>query len=162
MTIHVVSRATGTCAERKQRRGRCTMLRCARPAAPGRAICNTCRDRAWREAHPEHHLWNNLKKSAKRRGIAFTITLEAFIRFCADNNLVARVGRGPDDLTVDRREAHRGYEEDNLRVLTNSENGRLGAYLSGSGHRVPGQQQLAWAEASPSRFYTEQEDPLAC
>lgn len=145
-------------AEGKRSRGLCCVRFCNRTAVPGRSECSTCKDRKWRSKHPEHHLWNNLKKSARRRGIQFTITLEEFKRFCAENDLVARVGRNPEDLTVDRRKAELGYSYDNLRALTNAENGRLGGLLSGSGHRDSNQQQLSLPDGS--RFYSEEDRPF--
>lgn len=120
-------------------------------------MCNTCRDRAWRAAHPVHHLWNNLKKSAKKRGVPFELALEEFELFCRDNNFVARVGRGPEDATVDRRDPTKGYNRDNLRVLTGGENARLGSFLANSGHRTPGQTDLPMDSA----HYAPEEDPLA-
>lgn len=149
MTIHIVTAARGNTG-RKKRLGLCVTPRCTRPPRANERLCARCRDRIWRARHPEHHLWNNLKKSAKRRGIPFTITLEEFTDFCRRENFVARVGRGAENATVDRIDAARGYSIDNLRVLSNAENGRLGQPLAGTGHR---------AEAS---HYTEEEDPLRC
>lgn len=160
MTI-IVPAAPGKSADKKRRRGLCITPRCTRPAPAGKGCCRTCQDRKWRARHPEHHLWNNLKKSAKKRGIPFTISLADFKVFCAETNLIARVGKGPDDMTVDREKPERGYEKGNIRVLTNAENGRLGGYLSGSGHRTPGQTSLPMEDAPHATHYTPDEDPLA-
>lgn len=156
MTIHCVTPGVGSSAERKARLGRCITPRCTRPPRTDERICARCRDRIWRSRHPEHHLWNNLKKSAKRRGIAFTITLPEFQAFAAAEQLVERVGRGPECATVDRIDATRGYEPGNLRILSNQENARLGGFLSGTGHRAPGQAML------PLSHYTPEENPLLC
>lgn len=145
MTI-VVPKPPGKCSAAKRRRGFCVTPHCRKFAPPGKGCCRTCQDRKWRAKHPEHHLWNNLKKSAKRRGIPFSVTLADFKEFCARENFVARVGTGPQDATVDRRDAALGYEKNNLRVLTNAENGRLGQPLGNTGHR---------------QHYSPQEDPLA-
>lgn len=158
MTIHVVRKGSSTTAERKARRGVCITPHCTRPPRNQERLCARCRDRIWRARHPEHHLWNNLKKSAKRRGVAFTVTLEEFVAFCQRENFVAKVGRGPEDATIDRRDPTLGYSADNLRVLTNAENGRLGAGLAGSGHRLEGQEQLPLESA----HYTPEENPLLC
>lgn len=120
-------------------------------------MCNTCRDRAWRAAHPENHLWKNLKASARKRGLPFNLTLEEFMEFCRENNFVARVGRGSDDATVDRRDPREGYSKANLRVLSGEENARLGRALVGSGHRTPGQTDLPIESA----HYAPEDDPFA-
>lgn len=60
----------------------CVVAGCTTEAGNRKKMCNTCHDRVWRAKFPEHHLWNNLKKSAKKRGLAFTITLSWWISFC--------------------------------------------------------------------------------
>lgn len=128
--------------KRKRASGVCATPRCTKAPRTGENLCARCRDRIWRSRHPEHHLWNNLKKSAKRRGIQFTITVEEFKQFSDANGLVATVGRGAESATVDRIDSSRGYSLDNLRVLSNRENGRLGGFQAASAH------------------YTEEENPL--
>jgi hypothetical protein len=153
MTIHVVEKTEGRAAEKKTARGKCIVYQCRRTAGKGRSVCNTCRDRAWRAKHPEHHLWKNLKKSAKNRGVEFTITVKEFTGFCRDHNFVTKVGRGPEDATIDRENPSLGYSLDNLRVLTFRENSALGRPLAFSGHRLKGQTLLPLTAAEPAPIF---------
>lgn len=120
---------------------------CGRPAAEHRHICNTCRDKAWRAKHPEHHLWNNLKKSAVKRGLTFTITFVWFKDWARKTGYAELVGRGKGCASVDRRESWRGYEPDNICVLEFGANSAKG--------------QLPPPINSDDRFYSEAENPLA-
>lgn len=95
----------------------CVVPRCTRPPGPHKRMCNTCHDRVWRERFPEHHLWNNLKKSAKKRGLPFTISLSWWVAFCEMTGFAEMVGRGKGFASIDRIENWRGYEPDNIRVL---------------------------------------------
>jgi hypothetical protein len=147
MTLFIVPKP-GKTAGKKLARGLCSTPRCMRPARAGRADCETCKARKWRTRHPERALWLNLRKSAKKRGIPFCLGFEEFKAFCDRENFVARVGSGPEDATIDRREASGPYHIDNIRVLTNRENGTLGGALAGTGHRAPA-------------FYTPEENPLS-
>jgi len=151
-------RIAGKGADAKHRRGLCCVRFCTRPAPVGKHVCRTCQDRKWRAKHPEHHVWNNLRKSARRRGIECTVTLEEFKKFCADTGLISRIGRQPEDLTVDRRDPSLGYTYNNLRTLTNLENARLGGHLSGSGHRDQTQEQIDYADGSEN--YSDDERPF--
>lgn len=131
-------------AASKRARGLCEVPFCRRQSGAGRHVCNTCRDRAWRARYPEHHLWKNLKASARRRGIAFTITLADWITWCAANDFVARVGRGATSATVDREDDRRGYAIDNIRPLPNAENAARPR------------------ERDTSAAYAPEEHPIAC
>jgi len=163
MITHQVEKSTPVTAAKKTARGKCIVYQCRRVAARDRHVCHTCRDRMWRAAHPEHHLWNNLKKSARKRGVEFTLTVDEFKEFCRENNFVAKVGRGPEDATVDRRDPRQGYHKGNLRVLSNVENATIGGKLSFTGHRNKGQEHFdfqAVIEPELSTVYSESENPL--
>lgn len=157
MITHVVERSEGVTAAKKAARGKCIYFNCRRLAAANRHVCNTCRDRAWRALHPEHHLWNNLKKSARKRGVDFTLTVEEFTEWCRENNFVARVGLAADAASVDRRDPSLGYSKGNLRVLTNEENARLGGALAYSGHRAKGQATMNFDEPRPAPGIVEEQ-----
>lgn len=120
---------------------------CGRPAAPCRHICNTCRDKAWRKKHHVRHLWKNLKSSAKRRELPFTISFEWFNEWARKTGYAELVGRGKGCASCDRRESWRGYEPDNLVVLEFGAN-------SAKGQTPP-------PINSDDRFYTEADDPYA-
>jgi hypothetical protein len=80
------------------------------------------RRRKWVDKNKVRDRYNNLKGNAKRRRIFFTLTLQQFERFCAETDYIARCGRCYDNLTIDRRDATKGYEDGNLQVLTLSAN----------------------------------------
>lgn len=145
MTIHVVQSAPAETAERKRRTGRCVVLFCRRKPRTGGGMCNTCRDRLWRARHPEHHIWKNLRVSARRRGITFSLTLTEFKAFCQESDFAARCGKEPSALTVDRIDPAQGYSAGNIRPLSHQENSLLGMELS---------------RAQRTETYTPEENPL--
>lgn len=136
--------ASPVVARRKAARRICIVADCTRPAAHHRRICNTCRDRRWRAKYPELQLFKNLKSSAKRRGLPFTITFPWWLSFCEVNAFVEIVGRTKGSASIDRVESHRGYEPDNIQVLEIGDNSSKG-------------QGPAPANCG---FYTEDENPL--
>jgi hypothetical protein len=79
--------------------------------------CHTCHDKAWRLKFPAHHLWNNLKKSARRRGYEFTIRKTWFAEWCQRTCFVETCGRTKGCASIDRIEPWRGYHEDNIQIL---------------------------------------------
>lgn len=129
------------CATRFGRR------RCTNTAAPNRTICFACKDRRWRERHPEHHLWNNLKKSAKRRGLEFAISLGWWLGWCEITGFAEMVGRTKGSASIDRIRSWEGYTETNIQILEVGANSAKG--------------QLAPPINSEERFYSADEDPLA-
>lgn len=90
--------------------------------APKRTICYKCRSKAWRTKNPAAYLWHNLKKSAKKRGIMFTITQTQFVEFISKTEYAEKRGRLSDSLTIDRRDGRVGYHLSNIQILTKSEN----------------------------------------
>lgn len=65
-----------------------------------------------------------VKWSAKLRDIPFNLTFEDFCEFDAVTDYVARRTLAGEDITIDRVNEERGYEKDNLQVLTRGENSR--------------------------------------
>lgn len=135
-------------APTKKARGICITPFCRKPAKRGKSCCAMCCDRKWRAAHPEHHLWNNLKKSAKRRGVPFTLTVAEFKDFCARTGYHLKVGRNPLAFSCDRIDDRRGYSADNIRCL------EFGANAGRPKERNT-------TETEPLPYYTPEEDPLA-
>lgn len=100
----------------------CRHKGCIRPAAVQRTECNTCRSRRWIDNNPIIYVWHMLKKSAKKRGLKFTITKEWFVEFIKKTDYMENRGRLLSQLTIDRIENHKGYEPDNIQILTKSDN----------------------------------------
>lgn len=91
-------------------------------AAHHKNYCHKCRSKIWRTNNPAAYLWHNLKKSAKKRGIMFTITQKEFVDFISQTEYMHKRGRLSDSLTIDRRDGRVGYHLSNIQILTRSEN----------------------------------------
>lgn len=85
--------------------------------------CGKCRTRRWKAAYPAHEKFNNLRKRAKQRGHTFTMTREKYVELW-DNWLKHNHGRAAWAFTIDRIKSSKGYSDDNVQVLTRSENSR--------------------------------------
>jgi hypothetical protein len=99
----------------------CQTPNCNSVVRTGR-LCSKCRSREYRAKHPVNAAYLRLRYHAKERGISFSLTLEYFTDFCQRTNYLALRGIGKNDLTIDRIDATKGYEDGNIQVLTNSEN----------------------------------------
>jgi hypothetical protein len=91
-------------------------------------ICSKCAMRRWRVRNPMKAQFNWLFRSAQKRGIQFLLTLSEFTTWALENNYLARVGREPDSVHCDRRDASKGHSLDNIRILTASINCSKGAW----------------------------------
>lgn len=101
---------------------RCATPMCNSKAAKGKNYCHKCVKRRWRENNPVKACFAALRDNAKRRGKDFKISFEYFVKFVVDTSYIMRKGIGREDMTIDRVEQDRGYEEDNLQVLPNYQN----------------------------------------
>lgn len=102
--------------------GRCSAYGCYRVPEGNRTLCNTCRSRKIRTEDPERYAYNNLRSSARKRGIPFTLTLEQFRKFCVQTEYMNGKGLGKKSYTVDRIREGEGYHIDNIQCLTRSQN----------------------------------------
>ena len=66
--------------------------------------------------------YRTLKSNAKRRGKAFSLTLEDFTMFCYETALLTKLGTKSTSFTVDRIKNEYGYHAGNIQVLTNADN----------------------------------------
>lgn len=90
--------------------------------ASGRKTCNTCKSRAWIDKNKIRYAWHMLKKSAKKRKLPFTLTLDYFTKVCVDTGYIEKKGRLMNDFTIDRINGDLGYHNDNILVVTKSFN----------------------------------------
>ena len=111
------------------RPGRCPVRCCCRPsrawkskAPPGHRLCSTHQSRLWHKTHPIKAAFNKLRYHAKARGKVFTITLEQFKLVTGMQSYLDGKGKRRHCLHIDRVDPARGYEPDNIQVITNSEN----------------------------------------
>lgn len=108
---------------RKASKGLCLTARCLNRAATACHYCHKCRKRKYREAHPERYAYENLRRSAQLRRIAFLLTFEQWLEFIQTTEYdPARRGCHEGALTVDRIDSSRGYESGNIRPLEFMEN----------------------------------------
>lgn len=92
-------------------------------ADTGRSLkCRRCRVRLWRANNPIRAIHNAIKNKARRRGVPFSLSLEYFTSLCEETEYHKTRGRLPDDFHLDRIDCTRGYEDDNVQVITASEN----------------------------------------
>jgi len=105
----------------------CSVKGCRNKRKPDRRLCCRCHMKLWRARNPMRAAYHALKHGAKSRKIKFTITFDDFKEICTNTGYLAGRGQSPSDLHMDRINPNRGYEVDNLQVLTCSENSRKGA-----------------------------------
>jgi hypothetical protein len=99
-----------------------------------RSYCYKCKCRRMRELHHISYLLNNLRCSARRRNIPFTLTYADFEKFCHETGYDVKHGQLPDSLTVDRIDSNEGYHIWNIRALSFAENSAQGS-VNGPKHR---------------------------
>lgn len=96
-----------------------------RQAARRSPNCSACNMKAWRTSHPLEARFAWVKESARRRGVAFKLTLPEFGAFCDETGYLDSVG--VNCASIDRIDLEHGYEVGNIRILPYRENCRLGA-----------------------------------
>lgn len=101
---------------------RCQVVRCQNKRKTGRRVCACHYQRRWRINQPELNAYRTIKDRAARQGKPFNLSLEVFLQLCRDHNFHELQGTGNDDLQLDRIDARRGYEDDNVQILTGLEN----------------------------------------
>lgn len=87
-------------------------------------ICNRCRSFRYRLNNPEKYAYDMLRKSAKSRGIEFTLTFEHFVEVTSKTAYMRRKGQTKVGLTIDRKDNTQGYVNGNIQVLTRSQNSK--------------------------------------
>lgn len=100
----------------------CSVRDCPREHDKGRTVCGYHRNQAWRLRNPVRGAWIALRAHAKQRGRTFTLVLESFRELCHRTRYHELTGNYPHSLTIDRIDPRRGYEPDNIQVITRSAN----------------------------------------
>lgn len=85
-------------------------------------MTSTKRVRQWRLDNPIADCLHRNKSHAKQRGIEWHIDELQWWVFCLATNYHKLKGIGANDLSLDRIQAWRGYEFDNIQILTLSQN----------------------------------------
>jgi hypothetical protein len=111
-----------------KKKGKCKTPYCRNDIKYGRH-CSTCRSKKCRAADPVRYAFYNIKNRAKQRGLAFTISLEFFRKFCVRTKYIAGKGRAAESFTIDRIREELGYHEENIQIKRKGDNVRK-YYLS--------------------------------
>ena len=85
-------------------------------------ICPKCESRRWRANNPVKAVFQSIKDRARNRGQIFTITIADLEQLIEGSNYIAKRGRTPTALHIDRKEPSLGYVAGNLQILTASAN----------------------------------------
>ncbi len=86
------------------------------------SICTKCLSRRWRANHPDKAAYKDLRHSARKRNIPFRLSFSRFLELCESSNYLILKGVKGNDLQIDRIDVNRGYEDDNVRVISAMEN----------------------------------------
>lgn len=95
---------------------------CGGKAAEGRNECYKCRSRLIRERKPVDICFYHLKKSAKKRGLEFSLDLPWFKNWVIGTEYMLLKGRKSESLNIDRIENLLGYTKNNIQILTKHDN----------------------------------------
>jgi len=112
----------------KQIPGRCPVIRCRKaPRDLGthpksHQLCGTHHKELWRLNNPVHAAYDNLRASARKRKIVFTLTLQHFKEIIAPTAYMDEKGKQRHCLHIDRKETALGYADGNIQVLTCTQN----------------------------------------
>ncbi len=98
-----------------------------KPRAKKKRKCNGCRSLNYRTKFPERKAFYDLRSSAKKRNLEFTLTLSEFIDLVIPTGYMEKRGRFYDSLTIDRKKNKLGYTRENVRVISKSINSAKGA-----------------------------------
>ena len=119
-------------ASKKQRRSASDKWGCKDPACPNykdtsKRFCPRCCSRKYRKANPIKDAFNNLKSSAAKRNIPFSLTFEEFAKWDKATGYTEKKGKDINSASVDRRNPNGGYCIGNIRIMTYGENAFQGS-----------------------------------
>lgn len=113
---------------KKKLPGRCPVCRCRN--APrnlsdhprSTQLCGSHAKEQWRLNNPVHCAFDNLRASARKRKIPFSLTFDQFKAVILPTRYMDDKGKTRLCMHIDRKESTRGYEDGNIQVLTCTEN----------------------------------------
>lgn len=118
----------GLTFRQKRTPGRCPVIRCRKaPRDIGthpksHQLCGSHHKEQWRLNNPVHAAYDNLRASARKRKIPFTLTLQHFTEIIAPTAYLTESGCTRYCLHIDRKVTTLGYVDGNIQVLTCTEN----------------------------------------
>lgn len=95
---------------------------CNNESAPKGNFCYKCTKRKYRTNNPIKSSFQNLRSSAKKRNIPFSLTLKQFKKFCYKTKYIQNKGITKNAFHVDRIKEDEGYFYNNIQVLKNTDN----------------------------------------
>jgi hypothetical protein len=101
---------------------KCSAFRCMTDKAAKDHLCSKHRARAYKLKNPEAYTFNVLRSNAKRRGVAFDLTLPEFTLFCMNTNYIEGKGKKGGSMSIDRIDPSVGYTVENIQILTLADN----------------------------------------
>lgn len=99
--------------------GMCPVKWCRRCSGTRKRLCDRHHQLWWRIRHPVKAAYAAVRHSARKRGKVFALT---FAEFVDANSYIDGKGITRQALHIDRIDDRRGYEPDNIQILTCSEN----------------------------------------
>lgn len=108
--------------------GKCPVRRCRKAPRDinhrpnSTQLCGTHHKELWRLNNPVHAAYDNLRASARKRKIVFTLTFDHFKAIIAPTAYMDDKGKQRHCLHIDRKETALGYVDGNIQVLTCTEN----------------------------------------
>lgn len=108
----------------KKKQGICVVSQCQKKHGKGFLMCYKHVRQNQKYNNPLRYWFDVLRQNARSRKIDFKLTIEQFKIFCEKTGYLELKGKGANDLSIDRRDNSRGYEFDNIRVLTLAQNSR--------------------------------------
>lgn len=123
---------------------KCKTKYCRKPGhAKKGGLCHSCYYENEKQRRPIAVKFRMLKANAKKRGVAFNLTLAEFKAWCKQTGYHQKAGREPGKFHVDRinRNDKRGYHLQNIQMMESSENVRK--WYAYEAHGLP------WPNAKP-------------
>ena len=106
----------------KETKRGCRVAFCRNKRARGRQFCHACSRLMYARRHPQRAYYQNLRRHAKERGLVFSLTWERFVEITSDFDWGQYKLSHGERMSIDRVDVARGYEDDNVQVMTVSEN----------------------------------------
>lgn len=107
---------------KKKVKGLCVHPYCLKNRQKQKSVCSKHKRERNKQINPISITYSSLKTNAKRRNIAFTLTIEHFRQWCESNDYIKLKGRFKGCMTIDRIDPSLGYADGNIQMMRNADN----------------------------------------